>query len=72
VETCRLAGLRLPSVSETWLIFKKAPSGRTWTDDVTGANTRASVTKGADEGITVESLPGTTQIPYYCVAVPGS
>lgn len=69
VDTCRNQNLRLPDIAETWLVFRRAPAGRTWTDEIADSGD-IIVRARANGDIQVTVQPGTALVPYYCVSTP--
>ena len=72
IRACANAGLRSPSIGEALLLFRQAPAGETWTDqlgDTNPGNTRTLVIKGAaDTGPFTDG--SATNHAYRCIATP--
>jgi hypothetical protein len=74
IRACAALGLRAPSIGEALLLFRQAPNGETWTDqigDINPGNSRVLVIKGAADTGPFAVASGSSHV-YRCVASPGA
>jgi hypothetical protein len=72
---CQSRKLRLPTIGEAFLIYRKAGNGQTWTDEVTNAappSTRGSVKKDPTlpGGVEAFATASALSLPYRCITIP--
>jgi len=69
---CASRKLRLPTIGEAFLIYRKAGNGETWTDEVvelTPTDLRATVRK-TGAGVSPVGFATAGPKPYRCITVP--
>jgi hypothetical protein len=74
IRACAALGLRAPGVGEALLLFRQAPNGETWTDqigDINPGNSRVLVIKGVADTGPFAAASGSNHA-FRCVATPGS
>jgi hypothetical protein len=74
IRACAALGLRAPGVGEALLLFRQAPNGETWTDqigDINPGNSRVLVIKGATDTGPFAAPSGSSHA-FRCVASPGA
>jgi hypothetical protein len=74
IRACAALGLRAPGIGEALLLFRQAPNGETWTDqigDINPSNSRVLVIKGAADTGPFAAPSGSSHV-FRCVASPGA